>query len=86
MAEPEGTKNAAERLTAGASLSNPVLLSVMRLILPVLAFVLWVIEADRPPFKRATFPTFPDCVAAGQAQIESLRRLSPAIRWECWPE
>jgi hypothetical protein len=65
---------------------SDLLPSVMRLILPVIAFALWITEADRPPFKRATFETFPACVAAGQAQIERLRRLSPAIRWECLPE
>jgi hypothetical protein len=36
-----------------------------------------VVDGDKPAYRRATFDSFADCVAAGQAQIDSQRRTSP---------
>ena len=46
-------------------------------------FALMVIDGDKPAYRRATFDTFAECVAAGQSQIDSQRSTSPNITWQC---
>jgi hypothetical protein len=41
------------------------------------------IDGDKPAYRRATFDTFAECVAAGQSQIDSQRSTSPNITWQC---
>ena len=48
-----------------------------------IGFVLWVLNATAPPYKRATFPDYAACVVAAQAEIDSL---TPGIWWEYLPE
>jgi hypothetical protein len=51
-----------------------------------IGFVLWVLNGDQPPYKRASFPSYADCIVAGQAQVDSLKRLSPDVAWQCAPD
>ena len=41
----------------------------------VVGFVLWVLGGDQPPHKRASYPTYADCIVVGQAQVDSLKKL-----------
>jgi hypothetical protein len=52
----------------------------------LIAFALWVMNADQPPYQRATFSTYADCVIAGQAEVDSLRPLAPDVKWQCLPD
>ena len=52
----------------------------------LIGFALWVLNATAPPYKRATFPDYAACVAAAQAEIDSLKPFAPGIWWECLPD
>ena len=59
---------------------------MIRQAIVTIGFVLWVLNGDQPPYKRASFPTYADCIVAGQAQVDSLKSLSPVITWQCAPD
>ena len=49
----------------------------------LIGFVLWVLNATAPPYKRATFLNYAACVDAAKAEIDSLKPFAPGISWEC---
>ena len=49
----------------------------------LIGFTLWVLNGSEPPYKRATFETYEDCVAAGRSQIDTMPQMSPDISWQC---
>ena len=52
----------------------------------LIGFVLWVLNATAPPYKRATFANYAACVVAAEAEIDSLKPFAPGTRWECLPD
>jgi hypothetical protein len=40
-------------------------------------------KIKEPPYKRATFETYEDCVAAGRSQVDTMAQMSPDISWQC---
>jgi hypothetical protein len=51
-----------------------------------IGFALWVLNGDRPPYKRGTFDSYRDCIVAAEAQVNSLGQMSPAITSQCAPD
>ena len=49
----------------------------------LIGFTLWVLNGSEPPYKRATFGTYEDCVAAGRSQVDTMAQMSPDISWQC---
>jgi hypothetical protein len=58
---------------------------IERSLAALIGFTLWVVNGSEPPYKRATFSTYADCVVAGQAEVDSMAQCSPAISWQCLP-
>ena len=49
----------------------------------VIGFTLWVLNGSEPPYRRATFESYEDCVAAGRSQVDTMAQMSPDITWQC---
>jgi hypothetical protein len=49
----------------------------------LIGFTLWVLNGSEPPYKRATFESYEDCVAAGRSQVDTMAQMSPDISWQC---
>jgi hypothetical protein len=45
-------------------------------------FALMVIDGDKPAYRRATFDTFAECVAAGKGRMYALDAKTGKIVWE----
>ncbi len=43
----------------------------------LIGFALWVLGSE-PPYKRATFPDYVACVAAGHGDVDTMRQWYPA--------
>jgi hypothetical protein len=52
----------------------------------LIAFALWVLSADQPPYERAVYDSFEDCVTAARAEVDSLKSLTPDVSWQCLPD
>jgi hypothetical protein len=52
----------------------------------LMGFVLWVLNATAPAYKRATFPDYAACAVAAQVEIDSLKPFGPGMWWECLPD
>jgi hypothetical protein len=37
------------------------------------------------PYERATFSAYADCIVASRVEVDSLKRLTPDVSWQCLP-